>query len=280
MLKLPFLTMNDPLDVTNVNYWKKHLTLTAIEDIPMSSYRSYFNSTTARRFDAGFHERSGFWRFTTERLYVLHDALLHLQISECFHTENDNLLYVDLRKILSPLRKKYPGITANPLDMTRATVGFMYIASTAAFANFLSFANTNDYPSEMQLMVNYANAKGSDALGFLPVIFPEDSGTVARYKNNFNFFNGIFDAAPHGQYLAGIDRRNRVPNSSDISLRGEPGFTYKIEGSFNPGLLSYKWDTDPINGLRRVYVSTKPPRKWHPLYLLHLHDKDSIQYYL
>jgi len=284
MLSSPHLVLCDPLDATNVNYWNQHLTFLAIEDIPMSTYRSIFDNSTARKFDESSNFRSGFWRYSTERLFVLHDALIYLNISECFHTENDNLIYVDLKSILSPLRAHYPGMTALGIDSTMATLGFTYIAQASGLATLLEYSNSRskDFFNEMPMLTLLADEKGPEVIGFLPVIFPEynasDFNSSIPLKTNYDAFEGIFDACQYGQYLGGIDRKNRQKTrSQDPQETGSPGFANIREGSFNPKLLSYKWDADVYTGLRRIYISTQPPQIWHPLFHLHIHDKESVE---
>ena len=79
-----------------------------LSDIPDTEQYARFKETTI--LDDYF--RNGFWRYTTERLFVIDSWMKWRQLEECFHLENDNTLYVNLEDILPQLRKKSRGILA------------------------------------------------------------------------------------------------------------------------------------------------------------------------
>jgi hypothetical protein len=102
------------------------LQLWFIEDIPLTDIHVRFERET-RLETGGF--RSGFWRFTTERLFVLLDAMVMLGVNESIHLENDNLLYVQIDSILPTLRREYPGLAVEPHGANLCTAGFIVCAT-------------------------------------------------------------------------------------------------------------------------------------------------------
>ena len=247
-----------------------------IDDVPLTPIHSRFIKETSHT-KVGF--RGGFWRFSTERLFALLDSLVMLGFNEAIHLENDNLLYARIDLILPTLRQKYPGLAVEPHG-THATAGFLYVQRVDALLNLLTFMVNHPTENEMQSLGVFLDKMGSSVIGYLPVIAPNDcigEGTD-KFIANFNFFNGLFDGAPHGQYIGGADPRNGV---------GGPGFV-NPEAPFRVNDFEYEWQVDPQTKLRRFYqrrlffhsknnacnASLNSPHIWHPLFHLHVHCKE------
>ncbi len=83
-----------------------HLHLIDINEIPHSDEHARFSSST--HLDTNF--RDGFWRFTTERLFILYDFMKLRDIKGAIHIENDNTVYFsstdpEFRHLLVSLRQ-------------------------------------------------------------------------------------------------------------------------------------------------------------------------------
>ena len=84
-----------------------------LESIAISPNRKRFIDTST--LDTIF--RNGFWKYTTERLFVLEDFCNSNNISEFFHLENDNMIYFNSNLLLDKFRKYSNGL------MGKATKG-------------------------------------------------------------------------------------------------------------------------------------------------------------
>jgi hypothetical protein len=70
----------------------------------------------------------------------------------------------------------------------------------------------------------------------------------------------IFDAAPFGQYIAGVDPRN---------MSSEPGYV-NPNASFRTDEYNYRWTK--YHGLYRLEAN-RTDHEWKPIYVLHIHSK-------
>ena len=255
-----------------------------LEDLPRSQAHDQF--ITASRFDTSF--RAGFWRFTAERLFIVDNLMTVLSISEAVHLENDNLVYVDLSTIINVLRKLYPGLAVTLKSSGQAAAGFFYIGSQSVLMHFLSYLNT--YPQkeglrleEMSILWTYSSLYGYSKMGYLPIVPPLLSNNL-NYSTNIESFNGVFDGAPHGQYLGGHDPRNELEGPGYVTL----GLPYRVDE------YDYSWTMTPIFKFRRMNLRLKAattkslaptssasfssdtlgPQQWYPIFHLHIHCKN------
>jgi hypothetical protein len=252
------------------------LQLWFIEDIPLTIIHARFERETTHE-TSGF--RSGFWRFTSERLFVLLDAMVMLGLNESIHLENDNLLYVQIDSILPTLRREYPGLAVEPHGSLLCTAGFLYVRNVSVLETLMKYMI--DSPNDMQSLAKFQVQEGNLSIGLLPVIAPLDCvGADERFFSNFNSFRGLFDAAPHGQYIGGVDPRNKIGGPGYVNM--ETGTPYRVDD------FEYEWRFDSSTKLGRFYIhrfvevsksagcnaSAGVITEWYPLFQLHIHSKD------
>jgi len=253
-----------------------------IEDLAVTDIHARFNDETKHEI-GGF--RSGFWRFTTERLFLLLDAMVMLKINECIHLENDNLLYVRIDSILPTLRREYPGLAVEPHGSILCTAGFLYVQQVSALRALLLYMTDFPATDEMQSLARFRDQTNSTVIGLLPVISPADclSINITMFSSNFYSLGGLFDAAPHGQYIGGPDPRNNV---------GGPGFVNTATGlPYRVDDFEYRWKIDTATNLGRFYIhrlhrvsksdgcaSSSEIAEWYPLFQLHVHSKDLLNF--
>jgi hypothetical protein len=227
-----------------------------LSTIPLMPEHIQFQKTTV--LDSTF--RGGFWRFTTERLFVLHDWMSATGITECLHLENDIMLYMDISAIVPTLRGA--GTLAAPAHGAD-TLCFSMLYCGGPLTEFLfSLAAGRSSANEMQRGADFWEDNPTTCF-FLPVV--PSSTTLhpaavrARYENPA--FSCVFDAAAHGQYLGGEDPRN--------GPRG-PGFVNE-DAEFRTDQFAYIWRKD---GAERLYplLIDKDGREW-PIANLHIHSK-------
>jgi len=234
----------------------------SIHDIPKT--RAHARFLEKSRLDATW--RGGFWRSTTERLFILEDWMLHHGIKECIHTENDIMLYTEFNKLLPVLRKgkglstTFQGQGVNR-DQVRLCFAVLYVARLEVLSNFLLFLSNPSSIDEMQRGGDYWEMMPEDC-SLLPTA---PTGVTLKYETYRSWYENpefpvIFDAAAYGQYLGGIDPRNGPEG---------PGFV-NLDTDFRADQFKYKWRTDSSG--RRYPVIEKDGKDW-PLANLHIHSK-------
>lgn len=232
-----------------------------LEDIPFSTKRRVFCETSTLNREW----RHGFWRYTTERLFVLEDFCMWKGILECIHLENDNMIYFRTEHLLPTLREAYPGLAAPYLGKAEMTFGMLYVHDLAALSNLNTFLlgmrHTNQ--NEMKLGCHFFFENPTEA-DFLPVVSnecdirPDDVRFATAHGADFR---GVFDAAAYGQYMGGIDERN-----GDGLHEGFVNET----AAYRADQFRYEWTH--FEGSLRFPTIHRHGNSW-PIYVLHIHSK-------
>lgn len=236
-------------------------TFVPLDEISVSLKRAEFCNRT--KLDMKF--RNGFWRFTTERLFVLEDFLAMKNIQECIHLENDNMIYFAIDYMLPILREEYVGIAAPLLGEGQITFGILYVKNTNTLSNLNVFllGMCSSGKNEMELGYQFIVENREEA-DFLPVVSNECDVRESDFEYataHGSAFRGVFDAAAYGQYLGGIDERNgnglQIGFVNKASAFPTDQFEYKPV-KFDDGLL--------------FWTAHRHGNSW-PLYVLHIHSK-------
>lgn len=196
--------------------------------------------------------RNGFWRLASKRLFYLYQYIKKYEIKDCFHIENDVLMY---RNINIPDKTK---IWLTIDNENRCIPGILFIPEYRFLDNLFSnyFFDRNDMEN---LAIFYNNNK--NICETFPII--SQNSKINDYNKNFYLFNMIFDAAAIGQYLGGVDPRNI---SGDT--RGFVNETCRINYSnYNFKWKLYKEDTN----LYLPYIEIN--NEDIPIANLHIHCK-------
>lgn len=201
----------------------------------------------ASTLDRGFRE--GFWRFTTERFFVIEELMLQENLRDVFHLENDVMLYADLAPMLPLFQTHYKTIGATFDNDERCIPGFIYFADVQALGALTCFIqeHARSGHNDMQSLANFKKVQGNK-IEQLPIVmgnyfhhFPAQSAAGHRVENSALFaqhwevFESIFDAAALGQCLGGQDPRNG---------KKKKGAFINESCIFNPGHLAYEWIRD------------------------------------
>lgn len=243
----------------------------AVDDIPLTAAHTRFKATTLL---PGVGYDNGFWQWTTERLFTLEDWMRWKGISECFHLENDNMLYQNISEIVPFLRKTSPGLSTtchgigSKDDAERACFSILYCSSVDALGRFMFFLASA--PSSIDEM-----SRG----GAYWLDTPEDCSYLAtapvgvslpaereRYRGliedkRFVELGIVFEAAAYGQYLGGQD----------------PQYHKDGPGYMNPECLiradqyEYVWRKDELE--RKYPTITDTCGKVWKIANLHIHCK-------
>jgi len=254
-----FICSNIHKDIINFSY----INVIFLEDIAASEKHHIFNKISG--LDIGF--RDGFWKYTTERLFVLEDFCIQNNIKECFHIENDNMVYFSATELINVFRNSVNGISSPALADDENTFGILYcnninVLGELTLTLLYNPTNENEMGLGSKFFHNYPQYTS-----FLPSIPLSDltlSDIEKKYiANNIDKFNGIFDPAQYGQWLGGVDPRNFESGPFQFS-----NTRAKIQANtFNYNIV------EESNGLKRYYISDKGANINLPIYILHIHSK-------
>lgn len=236
-----------------------------LESVPISAKRAHFLKTT--RLDTTFRE--GFWKFTTERLFVLEDVMSFMKINECIHLENDIMVYFNINEVLDRLRstigKKFAATYLGEKQLTYAT---LYIGDLYSFSQLTTYL-VAQRSTENEMSLGYSfYTENPEYCTFLPTCpiqtimkgEERDESTVGA-----EIFNGFWDAAAYGQYIGGIDPRND----------GHKGMGF-VNATCTFQSDQFVYSVGERNGLRYPIISNRMV-SW-PLYSLHIHSKELENY--
>lgn len=161
-----------------------------------------------------------FWLKTTERFFFINALAKKLKLINILHIETDNLLYANLDNIEKILEKKFNYLFAL-LNKNISYANILYFRSsreTNNFANFI-YKNHNSFffkknLNDMNLITAFYKKFKSKKNSTFPIstkkILHNNRLSIKNnsycYKN-YDIFKGIFDAAPIGQIIDGVDYR-------------------------------------------------------------------------
>ena len=235
-----------------------------LESVPCGMKRRAFQERCV--LDSKF--RGGFWKYSTERLFVLEDYLDFASINECIHIENDNMVYFSIENMLPTLRQEYSGLAAPYLGKGELTFGVLYVKEAAALYDLnvfiLGLSHTGD--NEMRLGCRFFMMNSEEA-GFLPTVSNECEIRGDDYifaTAHGEAFRGVWDAAAYGQYLGGIDERNEAGR--------QVGF---VNGTcaFRTDQFEFSWVVSSGDGGDLKYPRAHRHGHSWPIYVLHIHSK-------
>lgn len=149
--------------------------------------------------------RNGFWKYTTERLFVLYDFCIQYNIPQFIHIENDNMIYFTSSTVIPTIKKYTNGLAYPYLGGNEITFGIFFCFNLSIFKLFLQYINDNN-DDKCEMIKGYDFSKVSNDVFILPS-GPSDTLYDKQYECSKEL-SGFFDSAPVGQYLGGIDPRN------------------------------------------------------------------------
>jgi len=248
---------------TNVSY-------ISLEEISVSDIRTHFVNNS--KLDMEF--RNGFWRYTTERLFVLYDFCTQNNIDEFIHLENDNMVYFSINNIINTFRETVHGISSTALSREENTFGIFYCNTLEILHNFLLFLVTNNSGANEMVLGSKFFITHSENCKFLPSIPPIDDNISEKdlqfISNRINEFGGIFDPAQYGQWLGGIDPRNGESKpfmfSNSNAIIHCDNFQYDIQ--------------EETNNYKRYYINYFDKNIRYPIYILHIHSKKLDKFFI
>jgi hypothetical protein len=244
------------------SYYRNHNCLiTDVESIPIGKNHAYFikkSKLIKNKF------RDFFWRFSTERLYVIDDYLQMQNLKDIVHIETDVLLYQDL-EIIIPTLKNYNFACVRDSD-SRVIGSIIFIKNNEVSKRMSSIASEHINENDM-VVLHHIEKKMVNTL-CLP------TGDKDNYKDDLKY---IFDGASIGQFLGGIDPRNEPKKIKSFINKIKKIFNKKEDIAFvnkDSNLNVSEWEIK--------WVNNKPYKKINsfliPIVNLHIHSKNLKQF--
>lgn len=217
--------------------------------------------------------RGGFWFLATERFFYLDDLMQQYNLSNIVHLESDVMLYASLEEISPILLKNYNGLGLTFDIDNRCIPGFVFIRNGKIMASLTEYMMNLGSTNDMEAFVGFRNKIGSELVKSLPIVSHEyvrkynlASYRPHDYTNLVDEFDSLFDAACFGQYLGGVDPRNKPGSTSYVNPHS----------LVNSALFRYSWERDDRG--RLVPFCTCQGKKLR-LNNLHIHCKRLEEFY-
>ena len=235
-----------------------------IEDLTQTQEHILFNRTYNNM------SMNGFWKYATERFFIVEECMRKYNLENIIHLEIDNLIYFNLKEKLN-IFKSYNSILVPSDNETRFIAGICFINNPISLSGLnYFFAAHSQNRAEMETMMLYSKLN-KNCIKTLPTIMPEYNLPLqpqegipiqdpTRFSNLIDDFKCIFDAAAIGQYMFGIDP---IHNKNNTDGFVNPHCAFRIDK------CKLKWKK--VNGLSRLNIGTGD--KWYPIYNLHIHNK-------
>lgn len=200
--------------------------------------------------------RNGFWKLTSYRFLAIYEYMKKYNINNIVHVENDVLIYTNIDSV------KFHSTNKLLLTMdskNRCIPGIMYIPNYIILKRCIdSFnPNLNDMQNFSLCFYKYTNYIDS-----LPIFIENNDNDISKMITaNYKYYNAIFDAAAIGQYLGGIDPRNKEGDTT--------GFINET-CIFNYSKYNFTWKN--INNKKIPFLIIE--NQEIPIINLHIHSKD------
>lgn len=216
--------------------------------------------------------RDGFFIKSYERLFIIEQAMINLNLDYIFHAELDQLLFNTDKLLEKLMRTKSKSLFVPYHNEEFVVPSLLFCNNYDSLSSLINFAKEAfGFSNEMQLLSEWSRSDSS-SITWLPTlatsIKQNDLKDIVRTKlMPVSELGGIVDAAQIGQWFAGIDPRN-VP----IIKKPQIGFH---EVTQTPLL-----NLDELRKIRFDFVNENSElrisfnySKWVTLYNLHLHSK-------
>lgn len=215
------------------------------------------------KFTADLHKtfRNGFWQLTSYRFFVLAEYMKKYNITNIIHIENDVLVLENLEKIEFHDSEK---LLCTMDSENRCIPGMMFIPNYQILEKCLKqySPNMNDMQLFAKCFYLYPNE-----IDTLPICYEmKDSKIQDIITRNSSKYPGIFDACAIGQYLGGVDPRNKSGNTV--------GF---VNETCIFDFSKYKFVWKMVDNHKKLFMIT-PNNGDIQVYNIHVHCKNLAQF--
>jgi len=222
------------------------VTIFPLEDIKVGEQRKKFEETS--KLDS--HFKNGFWKYTTMRFFYIYEHVVSHGLTDVFHIENDNLIFLDFLKNLEQFREKQMWCIMD--CKTRCIPGFLYFKDSDIVSKLLDtcIQGASNRTNDMLTIGKFRN-DNIDQVGNLPIITSYTDQLSQMLYDNVSKFKCLFDGAAVGQYIGG----------TDSGKNDTVGFINETcEFKCNKVIIEWRDKKPYLNGM--------------PLVNLHIHSKD------
>ncbi len=217
--------------------------------------------------------RNGFWLYTTERLFYLHELISQKKLEHVVHLENDNLIYVDLFDFIPKVEKLYKNLAIPYISNEYGILSFIYIRNKTSIKDFITFLteNRNNVKNDMLLCGMYKKNRTKNEIDCYPVIIPE-------YQDKRDF-----DLTPYSKHIEELGGYVIDANAVGMYLDGHYSHFGKRTKGHRPGYICLTCEVYNCNDLNidfkiddkgRKYPTMTYKDKCVKLTNLHIHSKN------
>ncbi|NDD15133.1 MAG: hypothetical protein EB072_21500, partial [Betaproteobacteria bacterium] len=201
-------------------------------------------------------EQEGFWRYTTERFFVLLDLASQYKLENVVHLESDVLIYSNVTEIIT--KRRGTAQILFPLDKRRGYGSVLYFTDARAIERLCAYALSAPLQNDMDMLGAFYDlyqGYGVESLPTVPTSICLAEGLdVRRYARPDEENWGLFDGAYLGQYVGGIDPihdRRVLTGFVNENAPVDPhklGLAWRYEEG-KPSLISTTANNQPIHNL-------------------------------
>jgi hypothetical protein len=247
---------------------KYNVTIINYDDVVDHDFLNLVNRTIHKFCITTIKGREKLFIHAFERFYLLHNLMIKHNITDVFFVELDNLIYDNPLKWEATFKEKDIQIMFD--NINRASSGICYIKNPTTLKLVLNYFNdfiatTTEFISEMTALYLFYKSNPSLSIGFLPIHWSNEQNNPSETYENFGKYGDtIFDSAPIGIYLGGVD----TTHSNGVLTRGIKWWGSMIDYT----QYNIKWIKNNM-GLFIPYVQTKNGQLLQ-VNNLHVHSKE------
>lgn len=147
----------------------------------------------------------GLWFQSSNRFFYLYDYIKKNNIKNCFHIENDVMIYTDLKNYMPNDNKVYVAMDSK----NRCIPGIVFISSYKELEPLIK--NYNNSRNDMHNLALFYNGN-KDICDTFPIIKKNKNFNESEFLfKNYEKFNAVFDTAAIGQYIGGCHYGTIIP---------------------------------------------------------------------
>lgn len=215
--------------VRQIRRYNPHGVICVISDSPRAAWAEAYvqwiipyETQTSKKYKASCHVdkafRDGFWFHAMMRLFVVYDFMELTGATEVIHMEYDNLIYFHADEVWKPLIN----MACTRLDNNRCLANIMLIRNASYLRDFIHYVIDN--PSSQNEMQVLSDFQSKSRLMFILPTSPVPSLVSDDLHSHMDTYNHrvIFDAAPLGQFIGGVDARNMPGDTTGFMSEAIP----------------------------------------------------------
>lgn len=207
--------------------------------------------------------RDSFWINTTLRFYFIQRFMETFQIDKVVHLECDVMLYNSL-SYFNNINNKVALVKDSETRVVPSIIYFPNVNLVTKLIDYIesTLKHADTFLNDMELLGGFANT------------FPELIETLNIYSDSQNKY--IFDGAAIGQFLGGVDPRNKSESDTEIVPFFNETCTFKINPSsmkFIKRLVTTSENTQRSLQSLRLYYLYENGKLAKQVFNLHIHSK-------